>query len=338
MKPLTLVGIPPYEGFSSDDFLGGGGCGFVDFVDDSIALKYMPKHDVDSEPDDPNRELEILREERRREECARYMRREKRMFLALDVEPHPHILQSLLHVPDGIFMPRLQCTLEHRLEPEQGTICKKSEMQWIRGIASGAAWLEEKGIVHGDVRPPNVLLDRNEDVKLCDFDCSVRLGDTLMANTARYTRTQAETASAQSELFSIGSTIHNIVTKRVVYDEIDDEEEIQRRFHSGEFPPTEDSSLTAIVQRCWTHSYDNVAQLAEETRQIYDQTTCGEDGHAHLEATVLGRDELSILKNRCESYAADPSLLKVLKKQQSEERKAIREQARLVPRQKLEVS
>ena len=47
---------------------------------------------------------------------------------------------------------------------------------WVDGIWSGLAYLHEKGVVHRDVSPGNVLVARNGAVKITDFGISARRG------------------------------------------------------------------------------------------------------------------------------------------------------------------
>lgn len=53
----------------------------------------------------------------------------------------------------------------------------------MRELTSAAAWLESIGLVQGDIRPPNILLDADGHVKLCDFHRAVRIGAQLDAGT-----------------------------------------------------------------------------------------------------------------------------------------------------------
>lgn len=43
------------------------------------------------------------------------------------------------------------------------------ENQWMLGIAEGLQFLHAQGVLHGDVRCQNILIDRSQQAKLCDF-------------------------------------------------------------------------------------------------------------------------------------------------------------------------
>jgi len=81
---------------------------------------------------------------------------------------------------------------------------------WVEGIWSGLSYLHEKGIVHRDVSPGNVLLGRTGVVKLADFGVSRAVtgggdeGDGR-AGKAGYLspeRARGEEATASSDLFA----------------------------------------------------------------------------------------------------------------------------------------
>ena len=43
-------------------------------------------------------------------------------------------------------------------------------------LCGAVAWLESLGLVHGDLRPDNLLLDKGDHLKLVDFDCAEEIG------------------------------------------------------------------------------------------------------------------------------------------------------------------
>ena len=83
---------------------------------------------------------------------------------------------------------------------------------WVDGIWSGLAYLHEKGVVHRDVSPANVLVARNGAVKITDFGISSAAGDGqadagTRAGKSGYLapeRIRGEGATPSSDLFAAG--------------------------------------------------------------------------------------------------------------------------------------
>ena len=83
---------------------------------------------------------------------------------------------------------------------------------WVDGIGSGLAYLHEKGVVHRDVSPGNVLVARNGAVKITDFGISRAAGDGqenegTRAGKSGYLapeRIRGEGATSSSDLFAAG--------------------------------------------------------------------------------------------------------------------------------------
>lgn len=83
---------------------------------------------------------------------------------------------------------------------------------WVDGIWSGLGFLHEKGVVHRDVSPANVLVSRNGAVKITDFGVSLGAGDGQAEEGTRAgksgylapERIRGERATSSSDLFAAG--------------------------------------------------------------------------------------------------------------------------------------
>ncbi len=98
----------------------------------------------------------------------------------------------------------------HQLEPEQA-------LANFTGILAGLAHAHERGLVHGDIKPENVLVEASGTAKLVDFGQSVRAGQATTGGTAAYMAPEAvrgELLTASSDLYSVGVALYEALTGR----------------------------------------------------------------------------------------------------------------------------
>lgn len=85
-------------------------------------------------------------------------------------------------------------------------------------------WLERLGYAHGDLRPANILLDAEENIKVANLDSTVRLGEQLLVASAPFCKLEGDyeppIASAVSEQYAVGSCIYNIRTPFKLFHDI----------------------------------------------------------------------------------------------------------------------
>ena len=131
---------------------------------------------------------------------------------------------------------------------------------WVDGIGSGLAYLHEKGVVHRDVSPGNVLVARNGAVKITDFGISRAAGEerenegTLAGKTGYLApeRLRGEGATSSSDLFAAGVISVELLLGRRLF-EGDGPEEVMdgiRRFDARTLPlPGVSSELAEVLRK-----------------------------------------------------------------------------------------
>lgn len=82
-------------------------------------------------------------------------------------------------------------------------------------LCSAIAGLEDAGLVHGDIRPGNILFDRWWNLRVTDLDRSVKIGEDTEAISEPFGRLLNKeegknsgtygTAGSRTETFAIGS-------------------------------------------------------------------------------------------------------------------------------------
>ena len=105
--------------------------------------------------------------------------------------PHVHILTPLgvAYNPDPfqlsyLCMELARQSLYHCLHKETTKPSFEESIKWALQIAQGMQHLHTYGVVHRDLKSPNVLLFSTGGIKLCDFGCS-----RVLKTTAEQTHT-----------------------------------------------------------------------------------------------------------------------------------------------------
>lgn len=210
MQPTTVD-----ERYSRLGRLGGGGMGEVYLAHDALLGREVA--------------LKVLREPHAGSgEFVERFRREARHAAALS---HPNIVEvydagetadgepymAMEHVPGG--------TLRDRLL-ERGALPPRTAAAVTLQIAEALSAAHQRGVIHRDVKPENVLVTENGDVKVADFgiakaaDATAMTQTSLVLGTVRYLSPEqaiGQPVSPASDLYSLGVVLYEMLTGEVPF-------------------------------------------------------------------------------------------------------------------------
>lgn len=108
---------------------------------------------------------------------------------------------------------------------EKGSIPCTKACAWAAEVATALGVAHRKGVIHGDVKPANILITEDERVKLTDFGmarlASRDTGDTPLLGSPAYwcpEQIVGKPQDARSDIFSLGVVMYEMVTGHRPFD------------------------------------------------------------------------------------------------------------------------
>jgi serine/threonine protein kinase len=284
----------PFASLKPYDFFAEGAAAHVYVINTAVVLKVPIRY---SNPDpiditDYAAGLESLEHEK-----AIYEVLNERKF------KHPNLLRCILAIPEGIFLERLATTLEFRnRNREKEPVSESTVIRWTTQLVSAETYLEELGYVHGDLRPANILLTKDDPtkedhVKLCDFGATVTPGERLRTATPGFSQVSDLKAfhpciaSCGSEQLAIGSCIFAIETGT---EPLQDAEVQVQRFFWNDFPSTHGMIFGKVIQNCWRKRYNSIVEL--------EYTITADLGTGFKIAPVMDNHEFELRLKECQEF------------------------------------
>lgn len=202
------------------------------------------------------------------EESIEKIENEKAIYKILMEYRHPNIVHGILCVSEGIFMQRLERTLQSRIDQsDMSPVRLDIQCRWIQQLTNAVVWLEDLGYAHGDLRPANILLDDSENIKLADFDSTVKQGERLLVASEPFCKLNEDyelgLAGPTSEQFALGSLFYTIRFGHEPYHNLEASTRVSKLI-KNEFPTTsKDDVFGDIIRECWSCEYSSIGELRE---------------------------------------------------------------------------
>ncbi|HMK38650.1 MAG TPA: protein kinase, partial [Bacteroidota bacterium] len=270
--------------------LGEGGMGVVYKAEDTkldrpVALKFLPQHLRASEGDK-----------------ARFMQEAKaaaalnhpNVCSVIDIQEHDGQIFIVMEYVDG------RTLREHR------AVSLSQSLDIGIQIAEGLAAAHEKGIVHRDIKPDNIMVRKDGIVQIMDFGLAKLQGvsrltqDGSTAGTAGYMspeQVQGIDADHRSDIFSLGVVLYELFTGRLPFRGAH-ETAMAYEIVNVEAPPMSavkpgiDPELDRIVGQCLVKNPDermqSTKQVAVDLKRCKRESGKHPQGRKGAEAAIPG--------------------------------------------------
>lgn len=157
------------------------------------------------------------------------LRREPDLIRAFD---HPHIVRVYgSHTINGYYVIEMEYIAGHNLAEILDGVNREQPLSyqriltWVQQLLQGLQMLHTAQVVHGDIKPQNVLIDQDGHAKLVDFGTSRRLEDVWVWTRGHGTEAymapevffDSQRFLAGSDIYSVGVMLYEMVTGELPY-------------------------------------------------------------------------------------------------------------------------
>ena len=242
----------------SENILGSGSTGYVVALDSTTVAKLGCWSD--------NQYFSDM--------IAEMMSTEEKIYQRLG--PHPQICGYLGPVSGGFKLQRMEGTLRERLSKHE-PLPKNLALKWSLQLAIGLAYIHSKGVLQSDFGCHNVLLDNEDNLKLCDFaGSSIDNEPAIVESGDQFQKIFVNDLAAGSELlcelFALGCALYEIWTTNMPY-ENESKEYIEQMYQIRCFPNVEGLPPASIIKRCWNRSYRNTDDVVKDLEYLASNET-----------------------------------------------------------------
>ncbi|MGB3634546.1 MAG: protein kinase [Rubrobacteraceae bacterium] len=246
--------------------------------------------------------VKILKAEFMESDIGVRFRREGRTAARLS---HPNIVQVYDAGEDQLDGQNISyIVMEHvpggdlrRLIQERGMLSVE-EISNLSGVAAGLAHAHDRGVVHRDIKPPNILLGESGRPKLADFGIARALDATQETRTGTYMGTarysspeqlQGMEITTKSDIYSLGATLYEAVTGGPLFSgtpiEVASQHVSKPPTPPGERAPV-DKELEALILACLSKDPAERPTAAQVQRRLSEVASAPTPAYAAPTRTV----------------------------------------------------
>jgi serine/threonine-protein kinase len=173
---------------------------------------------------------------------------------------------------------------------EDAPLLPERAVEIAEAVAGGLAFAHRQGIIHRDVKPGNIMLTTNGDVKVMDFGIARATSSESLTQTATVLGTatyfspeqaQGEKVDTRSDIYSLGCVLYEMLTAHPPFEADSPVAVAYKHVREDPVPPSAinpdvPQAVDAIVMKCLAKNPDNRYQTAEELKEDLRRFRTGE--------------------------------------------------------------
>lgn len=272
-----MIGSIINERYKIVEFLGGGGMSNVYLAEDSILNRKVAVKMIHIAPHEKE---EMIRRFEREVHNTSQLSHEN-IVNVIDVGENNEYFYLVMEYIEGP-------TLSEYIKTH-GPLSIETAINFAEQILDGIQHAHEAGIVHRDIKPQNILVDRHKTLRILDFGIAKALSETAMTQTSHVLGTvqylspeqaRGESTDMTTDIYSIGIVLYEMLV--------------------GEPPFTGETAVSIAIkhiQDAMPNATDQRPEIPQALSNVILKATEKNRNDRYQDTESMKRDLSSVLKN-----------------------------------------